>query len=146
MFKLWTVPLLLFYGYPKKLSQNLNLQSWPFFIGEWIDITRTSFMALIQKGWQHSGQNRRQICIYLGRIEWTFWMANEEVCSVISSVLVPTLVHGPGGSVVIFDSSDISLTTQSLAHVIRTLIALQIMVILISQTLARVQTILSQVP
>lgn len=51
MFKLWTVPLLLFYGYPKKLSQNLNLQSWPFFIGEWIDITRTSFMALTQKGW-----------------------------------------------------------------------------------------------
>lgn len=145
MFKLWTVPLPLFYTYPKKLSRNLNLQSWPFFIGEQIDITRTIFMALIQKGWQHSGQNR-QICIYLGRIEWTFWMANEEVCSVISSVLVLTLVHGPGGSVVILDSSDISLTTQSLAHVIRTLIALQIMVILISHTLARVQTILGQVP
>lgn len=85
------------------------------------------------------------MCIQLGRIDWTFWMPIVEVFSVIFSVMVLTLVHGASGSVVIFASSDISLATQSLSHVIRAVPDSSLDIMVISQTLARVQAILSQV-
>lgn len=68
-----------------------------------------------------------------------------EVFSVIFSVMVLTLVYGASGSVVIFASSDISLATQSLSHVIRAVPDSSLDIMVISQTLARVQAILSQV-